>query len=195
MQAATAVGPARSNSGRRAAMRPRLPEVTRAADVATRCYRAPNSELVGSTPRHALRLRARVNYRDAYGLATTKGILFNHDSPRRGETFVTGTITRAVARIAAGWQEKVYLGNLDGVHDRGFAPEYVEGVTDAPGDERQGTLAGSVRPGRAGLAEPRRLRRPATSARPRATYRSGTRRKLRASSGGRRRPSARRWCT
>jgi GDPmannose 4,6-dehydratase len=71
---------------------------------------------------------AAVNYREAYGLFACNGILFNHESPRRGETFVTRKITRAVARIAAGLQETLYLGNLEAVRDWGYAPEYVEGM-------------------------------------------------------------------
>ncbi|HEY0227606.1 MAG TPA: GDP-mannose 4,6-dehydratase, partial [Mycobacterium sp.] len=68
------------------------------------------------------------NYREAYGLFAVNGILFNHESPRRGETFVTRKITRAVARIKAGVQSSVYMGNLDAVRDWGYAPEYVEGM-------------------------------------------------------------------
>jgi GDPmannose 4,6-dehydratase len=66
-----------------------------------------------------------VNYREAYGLFASSGILFNHESPRRGETFVTRKITRAVARIKAGLQDKLYLGNLDAQRDWGYAKEYV----------------------------------------------------------------------
>jgi GDPmannose 4,6-dehydratase len=69
-----------------------------------------------------------VNYREAYGLFITNGILFNHESPRRGETFVTRKITRAVGRIRAGLQEKLYLGNLDARRDWGFAGDYVEAM-------------------------------------------------------------------
>jgi GDPmannose 4,6-dehydratase len=69
-----------------------------------------------------------VNYREAYGMFSANGILFNHESPRRGETFVTRKITRAVARIFAGKQSKLYLGNLDARRDWGYAPEYVEGM-------------------------------------------------------------------
>jgi GDPmannose 4,6-dehydratase len=65
------------------------------------------------------------NYREAYGLFTTNGILFNHESPRRGETFVTRKITRAVARISKGVQSELFLGNLDARRDWGYAPEYV----------------------------------------------------------------------
>jgi GDPmannose 4,6-dehydratase len=71
---------------------------------------------------------ATVNYREAYDLFAVNGILFNHESPRRGETFVTRKITRAVARIAAGLQEKLYLGNLDAQRDWGYAPDYVEAM-------------------------------------------------------------------
>ena len=71
---------------------------------------------------------ATVNYREAYGMFAVNGILFNHESPRRGETFVTRKITRAVARIAAGLQEKLYLGNLDAKRDWGYAPDYVEAM-------------------------------------------------------------------
>src|SRR5208283_1926901 len=67
-----------------------------------------------------------VNYREGYGLYACNGILFNHESPRRGETFVTRKVTRAVANILAGRQKKLYLGNLDAKRDWGFAPEYVE---------------------------------------------------------------------
>jgi GDPmannose 4,6-dehydratase len=69
-----------------------------------------------------------VNYREAYGLFACNGILFNHESPRRGETFVTRKITRAVGRIREGLQEKLYLGNLDAKRDWGYAKEYVEAM-------------------------------------------------------------------
>ena len=71
---------------------------------------------------------ATVNYREAYGLHATNGILFNHESPRRGETFVTRKITRAVARILAGTEDKLYLGNLGAIRDWGYAKEYVESM-------------------------------------------------------------------
>lgn len=79
------------------------------------------------------------NYREAYGLFAVNGILFNHESPRRGETFVTRKITRAVARIAKGMQHELYLGNLDARRDWGYAPEYVIAMwkmlqTDSPQD-------------------------------------------------------------
>ena len=85
-----------------------------------------------------------VNYREAYGMFAANGILFNHESPRRGETFVTRKITSAVARIYAGRQDKLYLGNLDAKRDWGYAPEYVEGMwrilqQDAPSDYVLGT--------------------------------------------------------
>ena len=69
-----------------------------------------------------------VNYRESYGLHASNGILFNHESPRRGETFVTRKITRAVAHIQAGLQDKLYLGNLDAKRDWGYAKEYVEAM-------------------------------------------------------------------
>jgi GDPmannose 4,6-dehydratase len=69
-----------------------------------------------------------VNYREAYGLFAVNGILFNHESPRRGETFVTRKITRAVARIKAGMQDRLYLGNLQARRDWGYAPEYIDAM-------------------------------------------------------------------
>ena len=69
-----------------------------------------------------------VNYRESYGMFACNGILFNHESPRRGETFVTRKITRALARIQAGLQDKLFLGNLDAQRDWGFAPDYVEAM-------------------------------------------------------------------
>ena len=71
---------------------------------------------------------ATVNYRESYGMFACNGILFNHESPRRGETFVTRKISRAVARIKAGLQDKLYLGNLEARRDWGYAPEYVEAM-------------------------------------------------------------------
>src|SRR5690606_1565650 len=68
------------------------------------------------------------NYREAYGIFTVNGILFNHESPRRGQTFVTRKITRAVARSKASVQQELYLGDLDAVRDWGYDPEYVEGM-------------------------------------------------------------------
>ena len=121
----------------------RLLEAIRASRVDTRFYQASSSEMFGSTPppqneetpfhprspygaAKVYAYWATVNYREAYGMHATNGILFNHESPRRGETFVTRKITRAVARIAAGLQDALYLGNLDAVRDWGFAKEYVE---------------------------------------------------------------------
>jgi GDPmannose 4,6-dehydratase len=82
---------------------------------------------------------ATVNYRESYGLAASNGILFNHESPRRGETFVTRKITRAVAAIKLGLQKELFLGNLDAKRDWGYAPEYVEGmwriVQEGSGDD------------------------------------------------------------
>jgi GDPmannose 4,6-dehydratase len=80
-----------------------------------------------------------INFREAYGLFLSNGILFNHESPRRGETFVTRKITRAVGRIKAGLQDKLFLGNLDSKRDWGFAGDYVEAMwlmlqQDKPGD-------------------------------------------------------------
>src|ERR1700755_1342519 len=69
-----------------------------------------------------------INYRESYNLHASNGILFNHESPRRGETFVTRKITRALARIKAGMQDKLYLGNLEAKRDWGYAPEYVEAM-------------------------------------------------------------------
>ena len=123
----------------------RLLEAIRAANIETRFYQASTSELFGSTPPPqsenslftpqspyaAAKLYSYWvvrNYRDAYGLHTTNGILFNHESPRRGETFVTRKITMAAARIKLGLQQKLYLGNLDAVRDWGYAPEYVESM-------------------------------------------------------------------
>lgn len=68
------------------------------------------------------------NYREAYGMFASNAIMFNHESPRRGETFVSKKITRAAARIKLGMQEKLYLGNLEAVRDFGYAPEYVQGM-------------------------------------------------------------------
>ena len=122
-----------------------LLESIRASGVQCRYYQASTSELYGSTPPPqnedsafkprspyaAAKLMAywsTVNYREAYGVHATNGILFNHESPRRGETFVTRKITRAVAKIATGSKEKLYLGNLDAVRDWGYAKEYVESM-------------------------------------------------------------------
>ena len=108
----------------------RILEAIRAAKIDTKFYQASTSELYGS-PYAAAKLYSYWvvrNYRDAYGLHATNGILFNHESPRRGETFATRKITMAAARIKLGLQAKLYLGNLDAVRDWGFAPEYVESM-------------------------------------------------------------------
>jgi GDPmannose 4,6-dehydratase len=137
----------------------RLLEAIRILDLTdqTRFYQASTSELYGQvqevpqteetpfyprSPYAAAKLYAywiTVNYREAYDIHASNGILFNHESPRRGETFVTRKITRAAARIAAGLQEKTYLGNLDAERDWGHARDYVEGMwrmlqRDAPED-------------------------------------------------------------
>jgi len=123
----------------------RLLEAIRASGVETKFYQASSSELYGSTPppqneqtpfhprspygsAKIFSYWSTVNYREAYGMHASNGILFNHESPRRGETFVTRKITRAVARIAAGIDKEVFLGNLDAVRDWGFAKEYVEAM-------------------------------------------------------------------
>jgi GDPmannose 4,6-dehydratase len=120
-----------------------LLEAIRSAGINTRFYQASTSELFGSTPPPqneeslfkprspyaAAKLMAywcTVNYREGYGMHATNGILFNHESPRRGETFVTRKITRAVAEIANGSKKKLFLGNLDAIRDWGYAKEYVE---------------------------------------------------------------------
>lgn len=134
----------------------RLLEAVRLAGINTRFYQASSSELYGATPPPqdeaspfyprspyaAAKLYSfwiTKNYREAYDLFAVNGILFNHESPRRGETFVTRKITRAVAAIKAGQQDKLFMGNLDSVRDWGYAPEYVEGMwrmlqTDTPND-------------------------------------------------------------
>jgi len=123
----------------------RLLEAVRLAGIQTRFYQASSSELYGATPPPQNEISpfcprspyaaAKLysywitrNYREAYGLFAVNGILFNHESPRRGETFVTRKITRAVAAIKAGRQQHVYLGNLQAVRDWGYAAEYVEGM-------------------------------------------------------------------
>ena len=123
----------------------RLLEAIRASGIETKFYQASSSELYGSTPppqneqtpfhprspygaAKIFSYWSTVNYREAYAMHTSNGILFNHESPRRGETFVTRKITRAVARISAGIDKEVYLGNLDAVRDWGYAKEYVEAM-------------------------------------------------------------------
>ncbi len=124
----------------------RLLEAIRESGIKPRYYQASSSEMYGKarevpqteqtpfyprSPYAAAKVFAfwiTVNYREAYGLHTTNGILFNHESPRRGETFVTRKITRAVAHILAGLQDKLYLGNLEAKRDWGYAKEYVEAM-------------------------------------------------------------------
>ena len=123
----------------------RLLEAIRASGIETKFYQASSSELYGSTPPPQNELTpfhprspygvakifsywATVNYRESYGLHASNGILFNHESPRRGETFVTRKITKAVARIAAGIDKELYLGNLEAVRDWGYAKEYVDAM-------------------------------------------------------------------
>ncbi|MGD0487398.1 MAG: GDP-mannose 4,6-dehydratase [Syntrophorhabdales bacterium] len=121
----------------------RLLEAIRRSGITTKYYQASSSELFGASPPPqnekttfyprspygAAKLYAywmTVNYREGYGLFACNGILFNHESPRRGETFVTRKITRAVANILKGTQKQLYLGNMHARRDWGFAPEYVE---------------------------------------------------------------------
>ncbi|MFB3917494.1 MAG: GDP-mannose 4,6-dehydratase [Terriglobales bacterium] len=139
----------------------RILEAVRRSGIKTRFYQASSSEMFGAAPppqNESTRFHPRspyaaakvyaywmtINYREAYGLFAANGILFNHESPRRGGTFVTRKITKAVARILAGQQKKLYLGNLDAKRDWGYAPEYVEGMwrilqQDAPADYVLGT--------------------------------------------------------
>ncbi len=91
--------------------------------------RRPRSTRAAPTPApRPTPTASRVNYREAYGIFACNGILFNHESPRRGETFVTRKITRAAARIKHGLQDKLFLGNLDAKRDWGFAGDYVEAM-------------------------------------------------------------------
>ncbi len=123
----------------------RLLEAIRMTEVPARFYQASSSEMFGATPppqneetpfyprspygvAKVYSYWITKNYREAYGMYTCNGILFNHESERRGETFVTRKIAIAAARIAAGKQDFVYMGNLDSVRDWGYAPEYVEGM-------------------------------------------------------------------
>ena len=125
----------------------RLLDAIHASGLSCRFYQASTSELFGGLPETAPQSEATpfypkspygcaklyacwitVNYRESYGMYACNGILFNHESPRRGETFVTRKITRAVARIAAGLQDHVALGNLNARRDWGFAGDYVEGM-------------------------------------------------------------------
>ena len=143
-----------------------LLESIRASGAKCRFYQASTSELFGSTPPPqnedspfkprspyaAAKLMAywsTVNYREAYGVHATNGILFNHESPRRGETFVTRKITRAVAKIATGSKDKLYLGNINATRDWGYAKEYVESMwlmlqQENPGDYVVATGVGAT---------------------------------------------------
>ena len=124
----------------------RILEAIREAAVKTRFYQASSSEMFGKVqevpqtertpfwPRSPYGVAkvfahwATVNYRESYGLHASNGILFNHESPRRGETFVTRKISRSVARIKCGLDKSLFLGNLDARRDWGYAPEYVQGM-------------------------------------------------------------------
>jgi len=139
----------------------RLLEAIRLTGVKCRFYQASSSEMFGSAPPPQSEVTAfhprspyacakvfghdiTVNYRESYGLHASSGILFNHESPRRGETFVTRKITRAVARIKHGVQSKLFLGNLDARRDWGYAPDYVQAMwlmlqQEKPGDYVIGT--------------------------------------------------------
>jgi GDPmannose 4,6-dehydratase len=134
----------------------RILEAIRASGYKTRFYQASSSEMFGSAPPPQNELTgfhprspyavakvfgywSAINYREAYGTFAANGVLFNHESPRRGETFVSRKVTRAVARIRAGIQDKLYLGNLEARRDWGYAPEYCEAMwmmlqQDAPED-------------------------------------------------------------
>ncbi|MBV9128912.1 MAG: GDP-mannose 4,6-dehydratase [Verrucomicrobia bacterium] len=124
----------------------RILEAIRESGIGPRFYQASSSEMYGKvqevpqtettpfwprSPYGAAKVFsywATINYREGYGLHASNGILFNHESPRRGETFVTRKISRAVARIKLGSNELLYLGNLEAKRDWGYAPEYVEGM-------------------------------------------------------------------
>src|SRR5919199_427990 len=123
----------------------RLLEAIRETGVQTRFYQASSSEMFGATPPpqsettpfhprspYAVAKVAAywitVNYRESYGMHASNGILFNHESERRGETFVTRKITRALAAIHLGLQDKLYLGNLDAKRDWGYAPDFTDAM-------------------------------------------------------------------
>jgi len=144
----------------------RLLEAIRAAGLDCRFYQASTSEMFGATPPPQSETSAfhprspygaaklyshwvTVNYREAYDLFAVSGILFNHESPRRGESFVTRKITLGVAKIKLGVADTLALGNLDAVRDWGYAPEYVEGMwrmlqADEPGDYVLATGVGAT---------------------------------------------------
>jgi len=139
----------------------RLLEAIRQSGIKTRFYQAGSSEMYGNTPPPqnelspfgprspyaAAKVYAHwmaVNYREGYGMYVSNGILFNHESPRRGETFVTRKITRGIANILSGKQQKLFMGNLKARRDWGYAPEYIEGMwkmlqLDGPDDFVMGT--------------------------------------------------------
>jgi len=139
----------------------RLLEAVRRSGIKTRFYQASSSEMFGASPppqnettpfyprspygaAKAYSYWSAVNYRESYKMFICNGILFNHESPRRGETFVTRKITRAIANILAGKQDELYLGNLKAKRDWGFAPEFTECQwriiqQDSPGDYVIGT--------------------------------------------------------
>lgn len=146
----------------------RILEAIRRSGKKIKFYQASSSEMFGSakppqsektffrprSPYSCAKLYSYwmvANYREGYGIFASNGILFNHESPRRGETFVTRKITRAIVDIMTGKQDKLYLGNLDARRDWGFAPEYVEAMwnilqKDGPGDYVLGTgVSHSVR--------------------------------------------------
>jgi len=124
----------------------RILEAMRETGIKPRFYQASSSEMFGKVqevpqtettpfwPRSPYAVAkvfsywATINYRESYGLHASNGILFNHESPRRGETFVTRKISRAAAAIKLGLQKELFLGNLDAKRDWGYAPEYVEGM-------------------------------------------------------------------
>ena len=165
----------------------RLLEAIRETQIQPKFYQASSSELYGlaqetpqkeTTPFYprspyacakAYAFYMVRNYREAYGLFACNGILFNHESPRRGETFVSRKITRAATRISVGLQDKLYLGNLEARRDWGYAPEYVEAMWLMLQQEtarrlchchrgnslRQRICRGGVQPARIGLAEAR----------------------------------------
>jgi len=139
----------------------RILDAIRRSGIKTAFYQASSSEMFGNAPppqnektpfyprspyavAKVYAFWITVNYREAYGIFASNGILFNHESPRRGETFVTRKITRALASILSGRQKRLYLGNLNAKRDWGFAPEYVEMMwmmlqQDQPGDYVIGT--------------------------------------------------------
>lgn len=139
----------------------RILEAIRHSGIKTRFYQASSSEMFGSAPpaqnektpfqpcspygiAKVYAYWMAINYRESYRIFAANGILFNHESPRRGETFVTRKITRAIAKIIAGEQDKLFLGNLKAKRDWGYAPEYVESMwqilqQDKPGDYVIGT--------------------------------------------------------